>query len=254
MLIKDRVAIVTGGAIGIGRGIALKFAEEGCSIAIADILENEAGETLKEILKKGSDALFVPCDVTKSQQVKDMVKQVIGKFGKVDILVNNAGGLPSSMSIVDLPEERWDQVINLNLKGVFLFCKAVVPYMKEKGYGKIINISSLGAIRSPRPSIAYNSAKAGVLGLTYDLASELAPFRICVNAIMPGAIRTAFWDASIPSGTDKDTFFENLAQRMPMRRVGTPEDIAKTALYLASDLSEYVSGESVLVTGALHVS
>ncbi len=253
MLLANRVAIVTGGAGGIGRSIVLKFAEEGCSVAIADVNMPEAEDTVKEISAAGREGLAVRCDVTDSRQVRSVVEQVINKFGKIDILVNNAGGMPSAPPIEELDEELWDRVVDLNLKSNFLFCKAVIPYMKEKNYGKIINLSSMGAINPPKHSIHYNSAKAGVLGFTWDLAYTLAPFNINVNVIVPGLIQTGFYNdlAGLTSDQQKETFFNMLGRMIPLQRIGAPEDVAGAALYLASDLAAYVTGTSLLVSGGL---
>jgi 3-oxoacyl-[acyl-carrier protein] reductase len=193
MLLANRVAIVTGGAKGIGRGIALKFAEEGCSVAVADVNLEAANDTLAEINKKGREGLAIKCDATNGEQVRDMVGKVISKFKTIDILVNNAGGLPSRFPIEEMPDEEWDKVIALNMRSGFLFCKAVIPQMKTKKYGRIINISSLGATSPPSSNVHYHSGKAGVLGMTVDLAQYLAPSNITVNAIIPGPIRTDFW-------------------------------------------------------------
>jgi 3-oxoacyl-[acyl-carrier protein] reductase len=250
MLLSNRVAIITGGARGIGKGIALKFAEEGCSVVITDVLLEEAKKTLEEILKKGRDGLFIPCDVSDSRQVQEMVAQVIRRFGKIDILVNNAGigGVPKS--ILDVSEEEWDRLLSINLKGVFLCCRAVVPHMREKRYGKIVNMSSMAAIAPPTPNINYSAAKAGVLGMTLDLALELAPFNICVNAILPGAIPTDMWNPLLPPGINKEDFFAEVGKSVaPMQRVGTPAEVAGAALFLASDLSSYVTGDRILVGG-----
>lgn len=250
MLLSNRVAIITGGARGIGRGIALKFAEEGCSLVIADLVELEAKQTMTEISEKGREGVFVKCDISDSSQVHDMVDQAINRFGKVDILVNNAGIGPPPRSIADVSEEDWDRVLAINLKGVFLCCKVVISHMKKKSYGKIINISSMAALAPPAPNIHYSSAKAGVLGLTRDLALELAPFNICVNAIVPGGIRTDMYSQLVPSGTSKEDFFAELGKIIaPMERMGTPEDIAGAALFLASDLSGYVTGDRIIVGG-----
>ena len=253
MLLKSRVAIITGGAKGIGRGIALKFAEEGCSVVVADIVAIEGKKTAEEVSKKGGEGIFVSCDVTVGPQVEDMVGKAISKFGKIDILVNNAGGVSGPEgSLDDVSEEQWDKSLNLNLKSAFLCCKAVVPHMKKNKYGKIINISSLGAVHPAVSVVHYHAAKAGVLGLTYNLAFELAPFNISVNAILPGPIRTPFWEPVTRNIPDKDAYFAEIAQKeVPMQRIGMPEDVAGAALFLASELSSYVSGETIFVGGGL---
>jgi 3-oxoacyl-[acyl-carrier protein] reductase len=253
MLLSNKIALITGGAGGIGKGIALKFAEEGCSIAIADVNIKEAHKTISEVLSKGVQGLAVQCDATDSQQVKNTVEQVMSRFAKIDILVNNAGGMPAAPPIEEMSEELWDQVVDLNIKSNFLFCRAIVPIMKEKKSGRIINISSIGAINPPKHSIHYNTAKAGVLGFTYDLAGALAPFNITVNAIVPGLIRTAFYDHLMPPADDqgKNAFFDTLGKMAPLQRIGTPQDIAGAALYLASELGAYVTGTSLLVTGGM---
>jgi NAD(P)-dependent dehydrogenase (short-subunit alcohol dehydrogenase family) len=252
LLLKDRVAIVTGGARGIGGGISLKFAEEGCKIAIADLREKEANETLEEVSKRGSEGIFVQCDHTDSKQVKNMVEKVIAKYGKIDILVNNAGGFGAWTPLLDLTEEAWDKSINLNLKGVFLCCKAVAPYMMEKKYGKIINMSSLAALSAGPPNVQYSSSKGGVLSLTFDLSLQLAPYNINVNAIMPGIIHTAMWNGAVPKGANVDEYLDMRAKTIiPLHRVGTPADVAGVALFLASSLSDYVTGDRIIVGGGL---
>ena len=253
MLLSNKVAIITGGARGIGRGIAMKFAEEGCFPVIVDVLAAEGRKTSEELLKKGRDTIFIKCDITNRNQVEEMVDQVIGKFGKVDILINNAGvaGLPKS--ITETTEEEWDRVLAINLKGIFLCCKSVVPHMKEKGYGKIVNISSLSAIYPVASNIHYSASKAGVLGLTLDLALELASFNICVNVILPGPIPSDMWNTQIPPGVSREEFLVEIEKAVmpPMQRLGTPEDIAGVALFLASDLSRYVTGDRIIVGGGL---
>ena len=250
MLLDDKVAIITGGARGIGRGIALKFADEGCSVAIADVNMTEANVTLAELAKKGKEGLAIECDVSDSQQVRNMVDKVIKKFGKIDILINDAGIHPAQYTLLDIPEKEWDRVMDVDLKGEFLCCQAVAPHMMKRKYGKIVNISSLSASTPQHPSAHYSAAKAGVVGLTYDLASELASYNICVNCIQPGAVRTPLWDGSLAGVKDKDAFFADLAQKnIPLRRLGSTEDLAGAALFLASDLSAYVTGVILLVTG-----
>ena len=178
-----------------------------------------------------------------------MVEQVINRFGKIDILVNNArtGAIPKP--IADVSEDEWDKTLSVNLKGVFLCCKAVVPYMKEKKYGKIINMSSVAAI-SPVSPVSYTASKGGVLTLTIDLAMELAALNICVNAILPGLTRTDMADELVPAGRNADEYYDELAKVLvPMKRLGKPEDIAGVALFLASDLSGYVTGDRIIVGG-----
>lgn len=251
MLLSGNIAIITGGGAGIGRGIALKFAGEGASVVIADIREKEGNETVEEVMKKGVDGLFVQCDVTDSRQVRAVVDRTISKFGKVDILVNNAGKGPLSRPTEELPEEEWDQIININLKSVFLFSKAVIPHMKKKRYGRIINIASLAAISPFGPVVHYSSSKAGVVMLTINLAQELAPFNICVNAILPGTTDTDMQNNRIPPGTSREEFLAMRGKTIPIGRVATPEDVAKVALFFASELSDYVTASQVLVAGGL---
>jgi NAD(P)-dependent dehydrogenase (short-subunit alcohol dehydrogenase family) len=249
MLLEDRVAIVTGGSRGIGRAIALKFAEEGCSIVIADVLDDVAAKTVDEIAGTGREAMFVHCDVTDSTQVQEMVGKTIKKFGKIDILVNDAGTGAVGKPIADVSEREWDRTLAVNLKGVFLCCQAVVPYMKERKSGRIINMSSVAAI-SPVSPVSYTSSKGGVLTFTIDLAMELAPLNICVNAILPGLTRTDMADELVPAGEDPDKYYEELAKVLiPMQRLGRPEDVAGVALFLASDLSAYVTGDRIIVGG-----
>lgn len=249
MLLSNRVAIITGGARGIGKGIALKFASEGCVVAIADILEKEGSHTAAEISKLGGECIFIPCDVTKSAHITNTVDRVIAGYQKVDILVNNAGAMPVSMSVADLPEELWDKDVDLNLKSHFLFCKAVIPNMKQNHYGKIINVSSMGLLHSPRPSTAYHAAKAGLIGMSFDIASEVAPFNICVNVIMPGGTRTEAFDPAPPPVINSSDFFKNVGHQVPLGRMGTPEDNARVALFLASELADYLTGQIICVAG-----
>ena len=253
MLLKDRVAIITGGAKGMGRGMALKFAAEGCKVAIADIAVKEAEEAITGIKADGGEGIVIKCDVTSGRQVADTVAAVVKKYGKIDILVNNAGAIAKHIPIEDMPEETWDRVMDLNLKSHFLFCKNVVPYMKKAKYGKIIGVSSIGAVQPPAHEANYNTAKGAIISFTYDLATALASLNITVNAILPGPIRTHFYDANfgkLPKDK-RDEMFAMLGRKTPMQRVGEPEDIAGAALFLASDLSAYVTGQVLYVAGGL---
>jgi len=253
MLLKDRVAIVTGAAKGMGKGIAVRFAEEGCRVAIADIDLTKAQETAAEISAKGVEGLAFACDVTAIGQVSHVVEEVAKRYGRIDILVNNAGAIGNHFDIEDMPEEEWDRIIDLNLKSHFLFCKFVVPYMKKARYGKIIGISSIGAVLPPAHEINYNTAKGAIISFTYDLATALAQYGINVNCILPGPIKTHFYDGMLPGASEeeKEKVFANIGKKTPLQRIGTPEDIAGAALFLASELSSYVTGHALYVTGGL---
>lgn len=253
MLLNNRVAIITGGAVGMGKAMARKFAEEGCSVVISDISESQGKKTADELSKTGGEAIFVRCDVTDNAQVQDMVNIVIGKFGKIDILVNSAGALGTAWSLEEVTEDEWDKILDLNLKSVFLCCKAVAPHMKEKKYGRIINISSMGAVSPPRSVVHYHAAKAGVISLTQNIALELVGFNINVNTIVPGPIRTEYYEPRLKKMTDaqREDYFLTKGKTTPMQRMGQPEEIAAVALFLVTEPSSYITGEAINVAGGL---
>lgn len=251
MLLENRVAVITGSAAGMGKAMAHRFAGEGCDIVVADINIEGARRVAEEIKAIGRKALAVQVDMCDSPQIKAMIDQSVREFGKIDILVNNAGAAGGA-ALEESDEDEWDRVLALNLKGAFIACKAAVPHMKKQRYGKIINISSMGAVRPSVSVMAYHSAKAGILGLTLNLAFELAPFNIYVNCIVPGPIETPFWDplSKGMSPETKKAFFAALAKKeVPLGRMGTPDDIAGPALFFASELSSYVTGQILCVAG-----
>jgi NAD(P)-dependent dehydrogenase (short-subunit alcohol dehydrogenase family) len=252
MLLKDRVAIITGGARGMGRAVAVKFAEEGCSSVIADLLDNEAQKTIEMVKEKGKDAFYVRTDVSNVRQVKELVEKSIARFGKVDIMVNCAGiGRPPKM-INDITEEEYDKVVDINMKGIFLCCQAIAPHMKANKYGKVINISSLAAIIPSPASLHYAAAKAGCLVISNDFALEMARFNVTVNAILPGMIRTDMTaDFAPPMVKDLDAFMGKMAEGIPLKREGTVDDIANAAVFFASEMSSYITGDRLCVGGGM---
>ena len=253
MLLENKVAIVTGGAKGMGRGIALKFAEEGCHVVVCDVDATGAEGVAEEARALGSKSLAAAADITKSAQIDEMVSRTLDELGTIDILVNNAGGVPGthgSGSSETISEEEWDRIVALNLKGPFLVTKAVLPTMKKNRTGKIVFVSSMGAVSPVVSVLHYHAAKAGVLGLSLNLAFELAPLGICVNTIVPGPVDTPFWDALMPPGPERDVFFAAVSKHeVPLGRMGTIDDIAGAALFLASPLSDFVTGQVLCVAG-----
>jgi len=243
MKLKDRVAIVTGGARGIGKAIALTFVREGAKVALVDV-DKERLETLKNgIEKKRGDIVNISCDITKSSEVKEMVSQVQRSLGRIDILVNNAGIIRRG-TIETVTEEDWDRVIEVNLKGTFNCCKAVVDIMKQQGYGKIINVSSIaGKMGDITSAPGYGPSKAGVDALTKTLARQLAPYGINVNAVSPHAIETEM------SAQWSEERRREIIASIPLGRLGKPEDVAEAVLFLASDAASFITGEILDVNG-----
>jgi NAD(P)-dependent dehydrogenase (short-subunit alcohol dehydrogenase family) len=253
MLLTDKVAVITGGATGMGKAMARKFAEEGCSVVIFDISAEAGKKTVDEISGSGGKAVFKRCDVTSNTQVRDTVNTVIEKFGKIDILVNNAGALGTLWTLEEVTEEDWDKIIDLNLKSVFLCSKSVVPHMKERKYGRIVNLSSMGAVSPPRSVVHYHAAKAGVIALTQNLALELVNYNIRVNAIAPGPILTEYYEPRLKNLTDaqRETYWVTKGKTTPMQRMGKPEEVAEVALFLVTESSSYITGELIKVGGGL---
>jgi len=253
MLLKDKVAIITGGAKGMGRGIALKFADEGANVTLCDLDLDGAVSVAAEVKDRGGKALALKTDITKKADVDQMVAATLAEFGTIDVLINNAGGVPgthASGATGTFDEAEWDRILGINLKGPWLVTEAVLPTMKEKRSGKIVFIASMGAVSPVVSVLHYHAAKAGVLGLSLNLAFELAPFNICANTIVPGPIETPFWDSLLPAGPEREAFFAALSKHeVPLGRMGTADDIAGAALFFASGLSDFVTGQTLCVAG-----
>ncbi len=244
--LEKRVAIITGGARGIGKQIALTFASEGADIVIGDIIEMEA--TAQEIMKLGRKVITVKTDVTKKADVENMIDTTIGKFKKVDILVNDAG-ITRPGKLLEIAEENWDAVFNVNLKGVFLCTQAVAKHMVEQKYGKIVSIASMAGLRGFTPNQAiYGPSKAGVIQFTRVCAVQLGPYGINVNAIAPGVIKTDILSTR-RSPEEVQQIIERGEKQAALRRIGTTQDIANVALFLASEDSSFITGQVISADG-----
>ena len=241
MEIKGKNAIVTGGSRGIGRAIALELAKRGANIGINYVSnETRAKETLSEIEKFGVKGILLKGDVSRIEDVKNFIKKFVDEFKRIDILINNAGILSKNVNFLDVSEEEWDRVIDVNLKGTFLVTKEALPFIPDGG--KIINMSSIAGKMGGTVGAHYAASKAGIIGLTFALASELAKRKITVNAIAPGPV-----DTELISQETK----ERLSRVTPLGRIATPEEIAKTAIFLIEN--DFVDGEVIDVNGARYM-
>src|ERR1039458_4640820 len=254
--LKDKVAIVTGGAQSIGFGICEALGAAGCEVIIADIRKERLQQSSEKLLARGYSCHTVDVDVTKEESVRAMVEQIKANHGRIDILVNCAGGPPHGGPLLRLSAMEWSRVLDVNLFGVFLCCREVGALMVQQESGKIINIASLNAVSPAALSVSYNVAKAGVVSLTQTLAAELAPFGVNVNAISPGPISTEFHDTVMPQraatlGITREAMVERVRASIPLGRWGKPEDIANVVLFLASQQSEWMTGQNLIVAGGL---
>lgn len=244
-LLEGKTAIITGAARGIGKAIALRFAQEGANIAFTDLaIDDNAKQTEKEIEALGVKAKGYASNAADFEDTHKVVDEIVKDFGKVDILVNNAGitrdGLMARMS-----EQQWDMVINVNLKSAFNFIHALTPYMMKQRSGNIINMSSVVGLSGNASQANYSASKAGMIGLAKSIAKELGSRGIRANSICPGFIITEM------TGVLSDDVKQKWAEQIPLKRGGTPEDVANAALFLASDLSSYITGEVIPVTGGM---
>ena len=245
-LLEGKEALVTGAGRGIGKAIALRFAQEGANVAFTDLAINEAvEETVKEIEALGVKAKAYASNAANFDETHEVVKQIVEDFGRIDVLVNNAGITKDGL-MMRMSEAQWDAVINVNLKSAFNFIHAVTPIMAKQRGGSIINMSSVVGVSGNAGQCNYSASKAGMIGLAKSIAKEMGPRGIRANCIAPGFIITEMTNQL--SQEIKDQW----AQQIPMRRGGTPEDVANVALFLASDLASYVSGQVIHCCGAMN--
>lgn len=246
MRLKDKVAIITGGGQGIGKATALRFAKEGAKIAVIEFNEATGQATVNEINAQNGKAIFLKTDVSKRAQAEAMAKQVKEHFGRIDILLNNAGILRDAQ-LLKMTEEQFDSVIAVNLKGSFNCTQAVAPFMIDQNYGRIINVSSVVGLYGNFGQTNYVATKAGVIGMTKVWARELGRKGICVNAVAPGFIGTEMVQ-SMPQ-----KIIDAMIQKVPLARIGQPDEVASVYVFLASDDASYVNGTVISVDGGVTV-
>ena len=245
-LLEGKTALITGAARGIGKAIALKFASEGANIAFTDLVIGEIGEaTEQEIAALGVKCKGYASNAANFDETHQVVEQIMQDFGRIDVLVNNAGITKDSL-MMRMSEQQWDAVINVNLKSAFNFIHAITPIMMRQKSGSIINMSSVVGVSGNAGQANYSASKAGMIGLAKSMAKELGSRGIRVNAIAPGFIITDM------TGQLSEEVRNEWAKQIPLRRGGTPEDVANTAIFLASDLSSYVSGQVIRVCGGMN--
>lgn len=246
MRLKDKTALITGSGSGIGQAIATMFSEEGARVVIVDLVEERAVQAAQQIIDAGGQATAMTVDVADRVQVEKMIADTLSTYGQLDILVNNAA-IAGGSDIIDVDEATWDRDVDVVLKSVYLCCKTALPSMIEQQAGVIVNIASVNGLAA-YGHMPYSAAKAGVINLTKNLAVNYGLHNIRVNAICPGTIHTPIWDERLKLDPQ---LFERVAEWYPLGRVGKPDDIAKASLFLASDDSAWITGESLVVDGGL---
>lgn len=243
-IFKDKVVIITGGAFGIGRATAISFAQRGAKVVLADYLQDDT--TLNTILENGGDAIFIPCEVSNETDVRNLVNKTIAHYGRLDYAFNNAGIEGTPAPLTDCTHDNWDKTININLKGVWYCMKYQIPEMLKVGGGVIVNNASIAGLVGFGGTPAYVVSKHGVVGLTKNAALDYAKQNIRVNAVCPGVIHTPMIDRY--SGGDPKVL-EQFAAAEPIGRLGQPEEIAETVVFLCSDAASFITGQAIAVDG-----
>jgi len=244
-LLEGKTAVITGGSRGIGKGIALRFASEGANIALTNIIDNqEFADAVKEIEKLGVRAKGYVSDASVFSDAENVIDEIVNDFGRIDILVNNAG-ITRDTLLMRMTEEQWDQVLSVNLKSVFNLTKAAIKPMMKQKHGSIINMSSVVGVSGNAGQANYSASKAGIIGFTKSVAKELGSRNVRCNAIAPGFIITEM-TSKLPEDVKSDWI-----AKIPLRRGGVPEDVANVAVFLASELSSYVTGQTIHVCGGM---
>jgi meso-butanediol dehydrogenase / (S,S)-butanediol dehydrogenase / diacetyl reductase len=260
---KDKIAIVTGSAGGLGRETAVRFASAGARVVLCDVKEAQGKKTADEIVSKGGDAVFMSVDVSSEASAQDLVKRVVDRFGGVHILVNSAGVTGKGFrSFIKIDVSEWDRTYQVNVKGTVNCCRAVYPIFRRQGAGKIVNVASIAGRMPTKGLIHYAASKAAVINFTQSLAAELAPHNINVNAVCPGWIWTPIYNesedlvrlAERQGITPREAFLEMVKTMCPMQREQTEEDIANAILFLASEAAKNITGQSINVDGGAVMS
>jgi 3-oxoacyl-[acyl-carrier protein] reductase len=250
-LLQDKVAIVTGSTAGMGKAIAREFAREGARVAILSRRPDAVAATKTELEAEGATLLAYPADVSKLADVQRVVQGTVDAWGQIDVLVNNAAILPPPAALVEMTDAAWDEVIGVNLTGVFYTCREVWPHMVTAGGGAIVNVISVIAFRGTADMTAYCATKGGVLAMSRSLAKEGAPLGIRVNCIAPGFIDTPMNERLLAQLEEPDQWLADTIANIPLARAGRPLEVARAAVFLASDLSSYTTGDTIMVDGGV---
>jgi NAD(P)-dependent dehydrogenase (short-subunit alcohol dehydrogenase family) len=250
MQLKGKLAVITGAATGIGQATARLFAQEGAQVVIADVNEEDSQKTVDDINSENGKAWFVRTDVSRAEEMEALMKSAAERMGGIDVIFNNAGAQRSG-AVTDFEESEWDLLMNINPKSCFLGAKYGVPYLRERGGGSIVNMSSIAGLKGGPGMTAYSASKGAVVAFTKALAAELASDNIRVNCVCPGWIDTPFNQPAIEFMGGRTNQEEMVQQTVPLQRQGTPEEIAPGILYLASEASSYMTGKELVIDGGL---